>query len=94
MPIVAGIGAYIRSGGPFRGRASLRYAYERAMFECMLALRVLSSRTEDDSRAPRESNHATERQLAGGRVHSRAEPSSDPHAPSIRGSDASSSPYK
>jgi len=89
MPIVAGIGAYIRSGGPFRGRASLRYAYERAIFECLLALRVLSTRAEEDSRAPRESEHATDRHLAGGRVHSRAEPSSDPHAPSIRRSDAS-----
>lgn len=42
MPLVAGMGAYVRSGGPFRGRASLKYAYERALFECLLAMRVLS----------------------------------------------------
>ena len=43
MPLVAGVGAYVRSGGPFRGRAALKYAYERAMFECLLAMRVLSN---------------------------------------------------
>lgn len=42
MPLVVGIGAYLRAGGPLRGSASLRYAYERALFECLLALRVLN----------------------------------------------------
>jgi hypothetical protein len=41
MPLVAGLAAYVRSGGPLAGRASLRYAYERATFECLLAMRVL-----------------------------------------------------
>jgi len=50
MPLIAGLGAYVKSGGPLRGRAALRYAYERAMFECLLAMRVLST-----SRAERES---------------------------------------
>jgi glycosyltransferase involved in cell wall biosynthesis len=39
MPVVAGLGAYVRSGGPLRGSASLSYAYERMLFECLLALR-------------------------------------------------------
>ena len=46
MPILAGAAAYLRSGGPLRGSASLRYAYERTLFECMLALRVLGAENE------------------------------------------------
>jgi glycosyltransferase involved in cell wall biosynthesis len=42
MPLVAGLAAYFRAGGPFRGRAALHYAYERATFECLLAMRVLA----------------------------------------------------
>ncbi len=42
MPLIAGVGAYVKSGGPFKGSASLHYAYERALFECLLALRVLN----------------------------------------------------
>jgi glycosyltransferase involved in cell wall biosynthesis len=45
MPLVAGIGAYIKSGGPFRGSAALRYVHERVLFECLLALRVLGNDT-------------------------------------------------
>lgn len=52
MPLVAGIGAYLRSGGPFRGGASLRYAYERTVFECLLALRLLDSDMNGDPRTP------------------------------------------
>jgi glycosyltransferase involved in cell wall biosynthesis len=50
MPLVAGVGAYVKSGGPFKGSASLRYAYERALFECLLALRLLDrgDRSGDD----------------------------------------------
>jgi len=33
--------AYLRAGGPFRGRAALRYAHERALYETLLALRLL-----------------------------------------------------
>jgi hypothetical protein len=42
MPLAAGVGAYFKSGGPLKGSASLRYAYERALFECLLALRILN----------------------------------------------------
>jgi hypothetical protein len=48
MPLLAGVGAYVRSGGPFRGRASLKYAYERTMFECLLAMRVLSAPAKEE----------------------------------------------
>jgi hypothetical protein len=44
MPLVIGPYAYLRAGGPFKGAASARYAYERATFECLLAIRLLSSR--------------------------------------------------
>lgn len=33
--------AYLRAGGPLRGRAALRYAHERAYYETLLALRLL-----------------------------------------------------
>jgi glycosyltransferase involved in cell wall biosynthesis len=53
MPLVAGVVAYFTAGGPFRGRAALRYAYERTLFECMLALRILSrGHAADDTTAP------------------------------------------
>jgi glycosyltransferase involved in cell wall biosynthesis len=42
MPPVAGLAAYLRAGGPLRGRASLRYAYERTLFECLLAMHTLA----------------------------------------------------
>jgi len=45
MPLVAGVAAYLRAGGPRRGAAALRYAYERVTFECLLAMRVLQDRT-------------------------------------------------
>lgn len=51
MPLIAGLAAYCRAGGPWRGRAALRYAYERAAFECLLAMRVL----EDNGRRDRSS---------------------------------------
>lgn len=44
-PIVAAL-AYMRSGGPWGGAAAARYAYERATFECLLAIRLMSSRME------------------------------------------------
>jgi len=43
MPIVAGLAAYVRAGGPLRGAAAVRYAYERTVFECILAMRVLEN---------------------------------------------------
>jgi hypothetical protein len=47
MPLVAGALAYVRAGGPWRGPAALRYAYERAAYECLLAIRLMSSRLEE-----------------------------------------------
>lgn len=61
MPIIAGAVAYLRSGGPLRGSASLRYAYERTLFECLLALRILNDengRSEDP--CPETSNREKE----------------------------------
>jgi len=43
MPIVSGLAAYLRAGGPLRGASALRYAYERTVFECILAMRVLEN---------------------------------------------------
>jgi glycosyltransferase involved in cell wall biosynthesis len=53
MPLVAGLGAYVKAGGPLRGSASLRYAYERMLFECVLALRL--QETDDGMHAPARS---------------------------------------
>lgn len=50
MPVVMGFYAYIKAGGPLRGAAAARYAYERATFECLLALRWLTERLEQADR--------------------------------------------
>jgi glycosyltransferase involved in cell wall biosynthesis len=47
-PLVGAI-AYLRSGGPLGGRAALRYAWERVVFECLLAMRLLDHDAEDSS---------------------------------------------
>lgn len=47
MPPLATLFAFVRAGGPFRGIGALRYAYERATFECLLALRILNRRCEE-----------------------------------------------
>ena len=41
MPIISGILAYCRAGGPFMGKAALNYAYERMSFESILTLQLL-----------------------------------------------------
>lgn len=46
-PIVAAL-AYLRSGGPWGGAAAARYAYERATYECLLAIRLMSARLENE----------------------------------------------
>jgi glycosyltransferase involved in cell wall biosynthesis len=48
MPAIAGALAYCRAGGPFTGPAALRYAYERAGYECLLAITLMSARLEKD----------------------------------------------
>ena len=45
-PLVIATLAYIRAGGPMGGIAAIRYAYERALFECLLAIRLVSNRLE------------------------------------------------
>lgn len=45
MPIVVGTLSYVRAGGPLRGRASLRYALERTVFECLLALQLIERKS-------------------------------------------------
>jgi len=43
MPVLAGLYAYCRSGGPLKGQASLEYAYQRAVYESILAMRLFRS---------------------------------------------------
>jgi glycosyltransferase involved in cell wall biosynthesis len=56
MPLAAGALAYARAGGPLRGGAALRYAYERVVFECLLAMRLLGE-DADQHRDPSGSGH-------------------------------------
>lgn len=56
MPLVAGAAAYLKAGGPLRGRAALRYAYERVLFECLLAMRVLDRTSDSQDEAGRGSS--------------------------------------
>ncbi len=49
MPVVAGSVAYLRSGGPLGGRPALRYAWERVVFECLLAMRLFDSDAPEDA---------------------------------------------
>jgi hypothetical protein len=51
MPVITGAVAYIRAGGPFRGAAAIRYAYERAAYECLLAVRLMSAKLEARQKA-------------------------------------------
>jgi glycosyltransferase involved in cell wall biosynthesis len=44
MPPVMGLLAYLRARGPFGGAAALRYAYERAVAESLLAIRLMDAR--------------------------------------------------
>jgi Glycosyl transferase family 2 len=46
MPLIAGGLGYFRAGGPFTGAAAVRYAYERAGYECLLAIRLMSARLQ------------------------------------------------
>ncbi len=51
MPVIAGALAFIRAGGPWRGAAAVRYAYERAAYECLLSIRLMSSRLEKNKKS-------------------------------------------
>lgn len=46
MPLVIGPYAYLKAGGPLAGAAAGRYAYERLLFECLLAIRLLTERLQ------------------------------------------------
>jgi glycosyltransferase involved in cell wall biosynthesis len=48
MPPIVGTLAYIRAGGPFYGAVAVRYAYERALCESLLAIRLMNRRLEDE----------------------------------------------
>lgn len=55
---IAGLLAFVRAGGPFRGAAASRYAHERAAFECLVALRLTTARLERRAQAPARSGPA------------------------------------
>jgi hypothetical protein len=44
MPPLVGLLAYLKAGGPFYGAAAARYAYERAVCESLLAIRLMNLR--------------------------------------------------
>jgi glycosyltransferase involved in cell wall biosynthesis len=52
MPPIVGLLAYVRAGGPFRGAAAARYAYERTVAEGLLAINLMDAKLRsknDDS---------------------------------------------
>ena len=54
MPPIMATLAYIRAGGPFRGAAAARYAYERAVAESLLAIRLLNVRLNSNGSSAKE----------------------------------------
>jgi glycosyltransferase involved in cell wall biosynthesis len=44
MPPIIGLLAYLRAGGPFKGAAAARYAYERMTSESILAVRLMDAK--------------------------------------------------
>jgi hypothetical protein len=60
MPLVAGLAAWLRAGGPLRGRSALRYTYERVLFECLLAMHVMDREAEPRDSAPAVARQAGE----------------------------------
>jgi glycosyltransferase involved in cell wall biosynthesis len=49
MPPIMGLLAYLRAGGPFKGAAAARYAYERMTAETLLAIGLLDDRLKKSS---------------------------------------------
>jgi glycosyltransferase involved in cell wall biosynthesis len=47
MPPIVGLVAYIKAGGPLRGAAAARYAYERTVAEALLAIRLMDTRLKE-----------------------------------------------
>jgi glycosyltransferase involved in cell wall biosynthesis len=50
MPAVAAILSYLRAGGPVGGKRALRYAWERATYECVLAIRVIDEELSEEEK--------------------------------------------
>ncbi|MDR1988979.1 MAG: glycosyltransferase [Acidobacteriaceae bacterium] len=48
MPLIAGFAGYVRAGGPLRGKAALRYACERTLFECLLVMNIFNDTSAHD----------------------------------------------
>jgi hypothetical protein len=61
--------AYLRAGGPFRGAAAARYAYERAVCESLLAIRVLNARLRAESDQTEADQQVAKPQAMRGRAH-------------------------
>ena len=57
MPPLVGLIAYVRSGGPFGGAASARYAYERMVCEGLLAIRIMNRRLKAKEQNVRDSGN-------------------------------------
>jgi glycosyltransferase involved in cell wall biosynthesis len=57
MPPMVGLLAYLRSGGPFGGAASARYAYERIVCESLLAIRLMNRRLKAKEKDVRDSGN-------------------------------------
>jgi len=57
VPPMVGLLAYLRSGGPFGGAASARYAYERMVCESLLAIRLMNRRLQEKEKDVRDSRN-------------------------------------
>ncbi len=57
MPPLVALIAYLRSGGPFGGAASARYAYERLVCESLLAIRLMNRRLKANEQNVRHSRN-------------------------------------
>jgi glycosyltransferase involved in cell wall biosynthesis len=57
MPPMVALLAYLRSGGPFGGAASARYAYERLVCESLLAIRLMNRRLQTKEKDVRDSGN-------------------------------------
>ncbi len=58
-PPLVGMMAYVRAGGPFKGAAAARYAYERMVAEGLLAIRLMDKKVE---RAAKHESQSLDRQ--------------------------------
>lgn len=50
MPPITGLLAYLAAGGPFKGAAAARYAYERVTAEALLAIKMMNLRLESKTK--------------------------------------------